>query len=205
MSTAALWTILLAMSATSLAAWPALADSGCPDGDLSASGGEPARGADALLCEMNEQRADAGLAPLRESAQLDRSAAFHAHDMAAYGYFAHQRSGEPALMGRIRATGYFSGIRRALYTENLADAPVTSDTASIVVDAWMHSAEHRRNLLTEPYRDAGIAIASVPAEPAFYPDVASTLFVVDYGRRYPRARSRCTLRSGHRRCARRTA
>lgn len=183
------WPVLLVAAAVAAPA-TAAADDTCPTRDLAPTADNLGQVSSAMLCAMNEQRLAAGLAPLRRSAQLDRGARYHGQDMAFYGYFAHQRSGEPSLVQRIRATGYFAHVRRALYTENLADAPQASDSAGAVVDAWMESPEHRTNLLTARFRDAGIAVVPVPAATAFYPDTPSTLFVVDYGRRYMRHRHR---------------
>jgi uncharacterized protein YkwD len=176
--------------ATLAAAVPATAhaDTTCPDRDLVPAADNLGTVAGAMLCAMNEQRLAAGLAPLRRSVRLDRGAQYHGQDMAFFGYFAHQRPGEPSLVQRIRATGYFTHVRRALYTENLADAPQARDSAGAVVDAWMESPEHRTNLLIERFREAGIAVVPVPASEAFYSDTPSTLFVVDYGRRYMRHR-----------------
>lgn len=192
--------LLVALAAAAPA--PAAADATCPDRDLTPSGGNLDRVAAATLCEVNGQRLAAGLAPLSRSTRLDRSADYHAQDMSFFRYFAHRRDGGPSLVERIRATGYFANVRRALYTENLADAPPSRDSAAAVIEAWMASPEHRADMLTEPYRAAGISVLPVPADAAFYADMPSTLFVVDFGRRYPRPRARCTK---HRRthCVRR--
>jgi hypothetical protein len=169
---------------------PAHAD-GCPDRDFAATADNEAQVATALVCEMNARRAAANLPPLRSEAHLASSARYHADDMAFFRYFGHRRQGGPALVTRIGATGYFDGVSAATYTENLADAPEGRATAAEVVDAWMQSDHHRANLLYEPFREAGIAIELVSPDPAFYPDLPSALFVVDYGRRYDRHRTRC--------------
>lgn len=187
------WPVLLAAVAAAAPA-PAVADSACPAGDLAPTADNLGQVAGAMLCEMNEQRSAAGLVPLRRSARLDSGASYHAQDMAFYRYFAHQRDGEPSLVQRIRATGYFAHVRRAFYTENLADAPQQRDSAAAVVEAWMESPEHRANLLNTRFRDAGISVLPVAVDPAFYADEPSTLFVVDYGRRYMRHRHRTSSR-----------
>jgi len=181
------------------------ASAACADRDLAPAPDTLGRVATATLCEMNAQRAGAGLAPLARSRALDRSARYHADDMAFFRFFGHRRDGGPSVLARIRATGYFTGVAGGLYTENLADAPQGYDTAGAVVDAWIASEEHRANLMKEPFRDAGIALEMVPADLAFYPDMPSTLYVVDYGRRYRRSAPGCSRRArarGQRYCRR---
>jgi uncharacterized protein YkwD len=182
--------------ATLAAAVPstAAADATCPDRDVAPGADNLDQVAGAMLCEVNRQRLATGLVPLRRARQLDSSARYQAQDMASFRYFAHRRPDGPSLAQRIRATGYFAGVRRALYTENLADAPRARDSAGAVVDAWMQSPEHRADILTAPFRAAGVSVLPVPADAAFYADMPSTLVVVDFGRRYPRHRHRGSSR-----------
>jgi uncharacterized protein YkwD len=184
----------LILGVLAAAAGPARADT-CPDGDLEATADNEAQVAQALMCEMNARRLDGGLAPLSPEAHLDRSARYHADDMAFFGFFAHRRTGGPSVLTRIKATGYFDHVVSGVYTENLADAPSGRATAAGVVDAWMQSEYHRENLLLPAFRDAGVAIEPVGPDEAFYADTPSVLFVVDYGRRYYRMRYSCHKRS----------
>jgi uncharacterized protein YkwD len=178
---------LLAALAAFAATAPASAQSTCANRDLAPAGDTLPEVAGATLCELNAQRTAAGLVPLRDSERLDRSASYHAQDMAFFHFFAHRRDGGPAVVTRIRATGYFDHLVGGLYSENVADAPQGRATAAAVIDAWMQSDHHRATLLTGTFRDAGVGIEMVPPDSAFYPDLPSVLFVVDFGRRFLRS------------------
>jgi len=203
------WVPMMLATFTALGiAPPAVAGADCVDGDLAPAADNLGRVEAATLCAMNEQRAAAGLVPLARAAQLDRSARYHADDMAFFRFFGHRRDGGPSVLARIRTTGYFRNVAGGLYTENLADAPQGDGSAGAVVAAWMASEHHRVNILKEPFRDAGIAVLSVSADAAFYPDTPSLLYVVDYGRRYRRSAPGCSRRtrpSRQRYCRRRHA
>src|SRR5580765_2519017 len=140
----------LMVAALGAAAGPpaALGDPNCPNGDLAPSSDNLAQVAGALVCEMNQRRAAAGLPALKGSVQLSSSARYQVEDMAFFRYFAHQREGGPSVLTRIRATGYFDNVAGGVYTENLADAPEGRESAADVVEAWMESDHHRANMLT---------------------------------------------------------
>lgn len=176
--------VLAAAALAGSVASAAGAGDGCAGGDIVPAAGNAEEVAAGLVCEMNLRRRAAGLAPLRLNARLSASAGYHAEDMVRYRYFAHRRPDGPALATRIRSTGYFRGVARALYTENLADAPEGAATPRSVVAAWMESEYHRVNMLTAPFRAAGVGVRFAPPDQAFYAELPSVLYVVDFGRRY---------------------
>ncbi len=103
-----------------------------------------------LFAAANAERAGRGLAPLQWDRALYRAAARHAQEMAARESISHQYAGEPDLASRAQAAGaHFSVV-----AENVAEAP----SAVVVHDAWMHSPDHRRNLLDERVDHIGIAV-----------------------------------------------
>ncbi len=105
-----------------------------------------------MLDRVNTVRADAGLPPLRRSAELDRAAQEHAQDLLVRGYYRHQ-SLEGATPGdRAVASGYPTG----LVGENLHEDRYTVEQT---VDDWLHSPGHRRNLLDPGCTDLGLGLA----------------------------------------------
>jgi uncharacterized protein YkwD len=63
------------------------------------------------------------------------------------------------MLDRIRHAHYLEGARGWSLGENLAWG--TGDVASParIVDAWMHSPGHRRNILDRRFREIGIGLA----------------------------------------------
>src|SRR5215212_2798286 len=68
----------------------------------------------AVLCLINQRRANAGLGALQENASLDSSAQAHSVAMAKHNSYSH---GNPAA--RIRSTGYLTGATAWTIGENL--------------------------------------------------------------------------------------
>ncbi|MFL5894130.1 MAG: CAP domain-containing protein [Thermoleophilaceae bacterium] len=180
----------LALAAAALAPLGprAVASSACPDADLQPFPGNLDRVRHALVCEINVRRVDSGLPPLTDRAQLDASAQFHTDDMVESHFLAHQAPGHPALVTRIRRTGYFRRVTTAIFSENIAAAPQEEASAATVVEAWMLSPEHRDKILYGRFRDLGVGARVAGPDPAFYADRPSVVYTTDFGRRYPRRR-----------------
>lgn len=104
-----------------------------------------------LFAAANAERASRGLAPLQWDEALQRAAMLHAREMAARESISHQYAGEADLAARVQR----AGARFSVVAENVAEAP----SAVSVHDAWMHSPEHRRNLLDARVDHIGIAVS----------------------------------------------
>lgn len=100
---------------------------------------------------VNAQRAANGLSAVRNDARLARAAQAHAEDMVAQGYFSHTGANGSRFSQRARAAGYTCAA-----AENIASGQKTSAT---VMEDWMNSAGHRRNILLSDARDIGIGRA----------------------------------------------
>ncbi|MGI8632339.1 MAG: CAP domain-containing protein [Solirubrobacterales bacterium] len=109
----------------------------------------------AIVCLVNRERRARGLRGLRTARSLQTAALNHSYDMRRRGYFAHQRSGGPALRTRVRRTGYPSGSRSWRAQENLAMGSRRLGTPRRLVRAWMNSSSHRRTLLDPGLRHIG--------------------------------------------------
>lgn len=107
-----------------------------------------------LLAETNGERTANHEAALQINQQLASAAQAKANDMAKRDYWSHVTPDGKQPWTFIDAAGYH-------YTaagENLAYGFGTSDE---VLTAWMHSPEHRANILNGNYQDVGFATANV--------------------------------------------
>jgi uncharacterized protein YkwD len=137
---------------------------------------------DAVLCLMNAQRTARGLKRLRAQPDLAEAAGRFARQMVRDRFFDHTSPGGSTMVSRIEATSYLRDAVRWTVGENLAWGTGTKATPQATVDAWMHSADHRANLLDRDFAEVGIGIAAgAPAE--LQADEAGGTYVTDFGRR----------------------
>ncbi len=120
----------------------------------------------------NQQRAAAGLPPLRMDARLNQSASLKAQNMLQEDYWAHVSPGGTQPWHWFATAGY--SYRYA--GENLAK---DFDTSSGAVDGWMNSAGHRANLLGNNYTSVGFAVINGTLQ-----GTETTLVVAHYGAPY---------------------
>jgi uncharacterized protein YkwD len=106
---------------------------------------------------INVVREAHGLDPLAEDATLARTADRHSADMVANQYFAH---GEGWVQRLVRA-----GAHGPQVGENLGWCAARSCLAGSprrVIQAWLASPLHRRNMLDPRFRHIGVGIAVGP-------------------------------------------
>jgi uncharacterized protein YkwD len=96
---------------------------------------------------MNQVRLAHGLAPLKENSTLDRTARGHTRWMLHTGQFAH---------GDFAHRIFHSHARGHVFGENLAWGEGSAGSAEAIVQAWLASPEHRRNLLSPEFRRVGL-------------------------------------------------
>lgn len=101
---------------------------------------------------VNQEREAKGVPTLIVNYSLQEAAWKHTEHMAAKKVMCHEGCGDGNPGQRIAATGY----KAATYGENVASG-YRSSTA--VMEAWMKSSGHRRNILSPNYTDIGIAFA----------------------------------------------
>jgi uncharacterized protein YkwD len=117
---------------------------GCRGANASAASTPLAEVRRAVLCLVNHQRTERGLPPLRPSRALERSAQAWTREMVRVQFF----SSGSDLATRISAAGY--SWRAA--GENIAAGFAT---ARAVVEGWMGSTGHCRNILDPQYANVG--------------------------------------------------
>lgn len=100
----------------------------------------------------NQERKKRGLAPLKANWELSRVARYKARDMRDNNYFSHQSPtyGSPFTMMKNFGISYTSAA------ENIAAG---QSTPQKVVNAWMNSPGHRRNILNPAYTEIGVGFA----------------------------------------------
>jgi hypothetical protein len=123
-----------------------------------------------LLAAANQDRAANGLPMLHRDPRLAQAALSHAQAMAARAAIAHQFPGEPELSARAAGTG----LRFSVISENVGEAP----SPLKLHDLWMHSTEHRGNLLDPAVDAAGISVVERDGELYAVEDFAKTVRVL---------------------------
>ncbi len=102
---------------------------------------------------LNQVRSQRGLTQLARSDALARAAQAHATDMSQNRYFSHTSPNGGTLADRVQAAGY----PYCFAAENIAQG---QQSAAEVMTAWMNSAGHRRNNLSDRATEYGVARAA---------------------------------------------
>jgi uncharacterized protein YkwD len=180
---------LLAALALALAPSSAHADPACPGSDLQPDATNIVATEGATLCLVNIERTSRGLGALAPSSVLLAAALEHSHDMVDNGFFSHDSSSGDDFEGRIIRFRYAPTNILWVAGENLAWGTLSLSTPASIVDSWMHSPEHRDNILNGDYKELGVGI--VPSTPEG--DVNGATYTADFGAkggRVPRAASK---------------
>jgi uncharacterized protein YkwD len=98
---------------------------------------------------VNQERANAGCAPLTINQQLTTAAQGHSNDMALNDFFSHTGSDGSSPWERMNNAGY----QFSYAAENIAAG---YPTPQAVVNGWMDSPGHRANILNCILEDTGV-------------------------------------------------
>lgn len=133
------------------------AGAGCPDDGSGYEAASQSRECEVLALVNQRRQAGAtcegeampAVSALAMSAQLRQAARAHAVDMATQNFFSHDGLDGSDPGDRIQATGYqFRG-----WGENIAAG---SSTAEAVMEQWMNSGGHCRNIMNGSFRELGV-------------------------------------------------
>jgi uncharacterized protein YkwD len=105
-----------------------------------------------VLTLINQNRRRGGCDDLTLDRRLIEAAFGHASEMARHRYFAHESLNGEGAGDRVQDAGY----KWSRYGENIARGV---DSPAEVVDGWMHSPEHRENIMDCRLHQMGIGIA----------------------------------------------
>ena len=143
---------------------------------------------DSVICLLNEQRAQHGLAPVSLNAALSAAAQGHSTSMRWNSFFAHESVDGSAFSSRIVAAGYLNGVGSWEIGENIGWGSSTLGTPQALVTAWMNSPHHRDNVLHPKFREIGIGSDwGSPSDPNLLP---SLIVTTDFGVVTPATKSK---------------
>jgi uncharacterized protein YkwD len=158
---------------------PAHAPAPCAGANVTPTPASAARVRSATLCLLNRQRARHGLRRLRAQRSLSNAATKYARLMVAKHFFDHVSPAGSTMAQRIQRTAYLHHTRAWSLGENLAWGAGMASTPAQIVNAWMHSPGHRRNILDPSFKEIGIGIAlGAPTGQS-----AAATYVNEFGRR----------------------
>jgi uncharacterized protein YkwD len=115
--------------------------------------------ANAVLAELNAERANHGLRALKMNSKLSSAAHSHNLAIAKAGSLSHQLSGEASLGSRVSAAGYsWSAV-----AENVAYSTSRTKGGVLAMQRMMYNEKppddgHRQNILNNTYVDVGIDV-----------------------------------------------
>lgn len=134
---------------------------------------------EAILCLLNQERAQVGLSALDLDRRLQRASQRHTAQMDGTGCFTHRCPGERRLEARL--SRYLAGQPRMYrYGEVIAWAPARLASPRQIVDGLMGSALHRAHILKPIYEEAGVGYA--PGTP-WSALAGGGIYTVDFGMR----------------------
>ena len=107
---------------------------------------------------VNGVRAQQHMIALERRADLDAVARAHSLDMVRRHYFAHHSPEGADALARLEGAGV-DGFTLAAENLGITDRP---DPTREIVQAWLASEVHRRNLFVPPFNATGIGIARAP-------------------------------------------
>lgn len=103
-----------------------------------------------ILELLNQARAQRGLPPLQQNAQLQEAARAHSQLLAKRQKLSHKFGGEPAANERLAMTG--------LHFDRDGENVGLNQSAEGVHQGFMHSPPHRANILDPDYNAVGIGV-----------------------------------------------
>lgn len=133
-----------------------------------------------ILVELNKVRRANGLKPLRRSAPLSAAADAHSLAMGRQGFFQHASRDGTAFWHRVKRYYGSGGYGNWSVGENLLWSSSGLD-ASRAMELWMASPGHRKNILTERWREVGLSAVAVPAAPGIFGGRDVVIITTDFG------------------------
>jgi|HubBroStandDraft_3_1064219.scaffolds.fasta_scaffold01189_6 uncharacterized protein YkwD len=115
----------------------------------------------AIVCLIDRERAHYRLPALRVNPDLQGIASTLSSEMAVRGYFGDDSAEGETPWQRIDSSPYAFGAQTLLAGQNIGWGTNGLATPMGMVSEWMHSAPHRKIILTSGYRDVGAGAAPI--------------------------------------------
>lgn len=143
-----------------LPAAPARAQSVCPDAELRVSAATSERAAAAIHCLVNVERAARDLPGVAPESRLRLAALGHALDMVVRHFFGHDAPSPAPNGGRPHERISRAGYDWWAWGENVAAG---HPTPRRVMEGWMASEGHCRNVLESDFTELGVGVVAPPS------------------------------------------
>ena len=134
----------------------------------------------ALLVKLNAIRVARGLRPLVSSSGLQDAAAFHSRTMLQIGFFKHESNDGTPFFVRVKRFYGATGYGQWSVGENLLYSGAELD-AQALIDVWLESPAHRRNMLSSAWREVGIGAVYSDAAGGTYGGAPTWMITMDFG------------------------
>ena len=131
----------------------------------------------AVICLINAERTKRRMRRLRVNAELELAARRHARDMVVRRYFSHTSPSGMNVIDRILRTRYLRRYGRWRIGEILGWGWGAPGSPAAIVEGWMRSPGHRRQILGR-YTEIGVGVQGAAPRRMSRP---ATTFVVDFG------------------------
>ena len=121
--------------------------------------------------QVNAVRSSRHLIALRRFSEIDRIARAHSQDMARRHYLSHVSPEGRNPVDRLHAGGVTG------FTLAAENAGLTSrgDPNNEILQGWLHSDDHRRNLYAPPFNGTGVGVAQASDGTFYYTQLYVTL------------------------------
>ena len=128
----------------------------------------------------NQVRRNHNLRPFCVQPRLQKAARAHSRDMIRRDYFTHNTKGGGSFEQRLKHYGYtMNGYRFYTIGENIAWGSGRRGAPGSIFNGWMHSSEHRHNILNGKFHEIGIGTYSG----TFQGHKGATMYTADFGTR----------------------
>jgi uncharacterized protein YkwD len=192
---ASLATVLLACAGAlgTVASAGAAASVTCAGANLHPSAANVLQADAATLCLVNQVRLTRGLRPLRANRELGRVARSQVTSMVSHDYFADVRPTGQTPLSLVAVTRYPAHSAEFSIGQNIAWGTEGFTTPAHIVAAWMASTPHREIMLSNIYRNAGVAV--MPAVPTMLASSGTgATYAIEFGVRLSASAARRSVR-----------
>src|SRR4051812_5670786 len=132
-----------------------------------------------MLCLTNYARSRSGLSPVSLNGTLNDAGNAKLQADITCGVFSHEPCGQPF---DTVFSAYTQGAAAFQIGENIAWGTGTFGTPRSIMNAWLHSAGHRENILTADFRELGVGYL---ADRSFQGYAGAALWSQQFGTRSP--------------------